>query len=69
MTATPEGNKKSAETKLTNDPEYFKKIGALGNKAWEANGRKPRGFAVNRELASRAGKVGGKNSKRKAKEL
>lgn len=36
---------------------------------WEANGRKPRGFSANRELAREAGRRGGTVSRRRKKIL
>lgn len=67
MTATSEGNKKGSETKLKNDPDYFRKIGALGHESWKANGRKPRGFStVTPEQRREWGRMGGKKGKRKA---
>lgn len=45
MTATPEGNKKTAKTRLENDPDTFKKMAKKSQEAWEANGKRPRGFS------------------------
>lgn len=42
--------------------DHFRKIGSQGGK-WDAPER--RGFYTNRELASRAGKIGGTKSRRK----
>lgn len=41
------------------DPDFYKKIGREGGLA-----KVPKGFAVNPGLASRAGKIGGKRSRR-----
>lgn len=55
---------KAAETNLARDPDYYKKLGALGNQAYKkrvAEGTaKPRGFAANPSLAAQAGHKGGK---------
>lgn len=45
---------------------HFTAIGRIGGKKTIAGGCKPKGFAVNRELARRAGSIGGKVSKRTA---
>lgn len=59
MAGTVEGGKLAAEKNKKNDPDFYKKIGAMG-------GRKGRtgGFYANRELASTAGRIGGMKSRR-----
>lgn len=66
------GNKiGGAKAALTNKAKYgedfYKGIALKAREAWEQNGRKPRGFSVNRELARTAGAEGGRNSKRPKK--
>lgn len=36
------------------DKDFYKKLAKLSHKKWEANGRKPRGFSKNPELAKQA---------------
>ena len=43
--------KKEVATKLRNDPDFYKKIGAKGGRA-----RVPKGFAANPKLAALQGK-------------
>lgn len=59
MAGTVEGGYKAAEKNLSRDPDFYKKIGAIG-------GRKSRtgGFFANRELARIAGAKGGRISRR-----
>ena len=55
---TTKGGIKTAAKNRKKDPAFYARIGALG-------GRKSRGGGfVNRELASRAGKIGGAISRR-----
>lgn len=69
MAGTKEGGLKAAATnKAKYGEDYYKKIGPKSVKGWEANGRKPRGFSVNREVASAAGRKGGLISKRRKHE-
>ena len=65
MSGTVDGGLKAAETnKQRYGSDWYKKIGKLGGKACV-----PKGFAVNPELAKRAGSRGSKLSKRgKAKQ-
>lgn len=51
-------NKQAAARLLKEDPDYFKRIGSKGGKV------APGPFATNRELAARAGRKGGKISRR-----
>lgn len=59
MSGTKIGAKKTAKKNLERDPDFYKKIGAIGGKRGTTGG-----FYNNSELASRAGKIGGKISKR-----
>jgi general stress protein YciG len=43
------------------DPDFYRKIGRIGG---SAKTNKPRGFAIDRERAARAGKIGGTISRR-----
>ena len=59
------GGKKAAQTtKERYGEDFHQKVGKLANEAWEKNGRKPRGFAANPELARVAGRRGGLKSRR-----
>lgn len=63
MSGTVEGSKKASAKILARDPDFYKRIGSKGGK----NGKGPEyagGFAGNRELAARAGAIGGAKSKR-----
>ena len=65
MPGTKAGGKRAAQTnKERHGEDFYQRIGKLSNASWEKNGRKPRGFAANPELASLAGKKGGKISRR-----
>ena len=59
MAGTRVGGLKAAKKNLENDPDFYKRIGAIGGKT---TGYK--GFAANRELAKIAGKKGGTISRR-----
>ena len=60
MSGSRLGGLKAAETnKQKYGRDWYKKIGKIGGKACV-----PKGFAVNPELAKRAGSTGGKLSKR-----
>lgn len=59
MPGTREGGIKAAIKVKSWDPDFYRKIGALGGQASRGGG-----FAVNRELAVEAGKKGGRNSHR-----
>ena len=69
MAGTRAGALKATESNLKNDPDFYKRIARLGNEAWKKNGRKPRGFSLDREKARLAGQKGGKASKRKKQPL
>jgi hypothetical protein len=69
MAGTKAGGAKTRETNYErHGKDHYKNIGAIGGKkAHKINpetGKALKGFAVNRELASQAGKLGGKLSKR-----
>lgn len=66
MSGTITGGVKARDKNLAKDPEFYRRIGALGGAA----GRGPgctKGFAGDRELARRAGRLGGMKSRRKPK--
>jgi len=61
MGGTKAGGIKAAETnKARYGNDHYRLIGEKGGKKWRPN----RGFAGNRELASRVGKIGGATSRR-----
>lgn len=62
MAGTKIGGQKAAAKNLANDPDFYRRIGAIGGKA---TGQK--GFALNPELARIAGAIGGRKSRRNAK--
>lgn len=65
MAGTKAGAAKAAATnKARHGEDFYQRIAKLSNAGWEKNGRKPRGFAANRELARTAGARGGKISRR-----
>jgi general stress protein YciG len=59
MAGNREGGLKAAAKNKARDPDFYAKIGRKGGKAGHTGG-----FAANRELASEAGKIGGRISKR-----
>lgn len=59
MSGTRKGGLRARDTNLTDDPDFYRKIGAKGGK-W----RGPKGFATNPTLASTAGAKGGRISRR-----
>lgn len=60
MAGTKDGGKKAAKTnKELYGKDFYKRVGALGGAK-----KVKKGFAVNRELASKAGKIGGLLSRR-----
>lgn len=66
MANNHEGGIKSRDKMLAQDPDFYKRIGALGGSKPTV---KPKGFAANPELARKAGAIGGRISRRgKAKE-
>lgn len=66
MAGTKLGGQRAAETiKKKYGKGFYREIGKKSLASWERNGRKPKGFAANKELARRAGAIGGKVSRRK----
>lgn len=62
MSGTLDGGRKAAKANIErHGKDYYSKLGKLGGSAPH---NKPRGFAANPELAKKAGKIGGKISKR-----
>lgn len=59
MAGTKAGGLKAAKTNLERDPNFYARIGSIGGKNGHTGG-----FAANPELARRAGRKGGKISKR-----
>ncbi len=59
MAGTKTGAMKTKEKLLANDPDYFVKLGVIGGKV-----SKTGGFYANRQLASEAGRKGGRKSRR-----
>lgn len=59
MAGSSEAAKRAVATNRAKDPDHYKKIGRLGGKA----GTK-KGFYLDREFASRAGRIGGSRGKR-----
>ena len=59
MAGTVSGGKKAAKKNLEKDPDFYKRIGAIGGKKGRTGG-----FAANRELARIAGRKGGLISRR-----
>lgn len=60
MAGTKVGGRMATKTmKDKYGEDYFKNIGSKGGKA-----KVPKGFALNRELASKAGAIGGRISRR-----
>ena len=65
MAGTSQGGKRAAQTnKERHGEDFYQRIGKLSNASWEKNGRKPRGFAANPELARAAGRKGGLKSRK-----
>ena len=65
MGGTVAGGKLAAKKNLANNPNFYREIALKAQESWDRNGRKPRGFAANRELARTAGAKGGSISRRK----
>lgn len=59
MSGTVAGGKKAAAKNMAKDPDFYKKIGAIGGRNGNTGG-----FAANPELARIAGTKGGRISRR-----
>lgn len=59
MAGNKQGGKAAAAKNLSRDPDFYKKIGAMGGKKSRTGG-----FYANRELARIAGAKGGRISRR-----
>jgi len=59
MSGTPQGAAKAVAKILDRDPDFFRRIGAVGGSRGTTGG-----FAANRELAAEAGRKGGRISRR-----
>lgn len=59
MAGNKEGDLKTAAKNTAKDPDFYRRIGRIGGRNGHGGG-----FAANRELAKRAGAIGGKISKR-----
>lgn len=55
---------RAVQRKLAKDPLWYKKMGAKGGSKGKADGV-IKGFALDRERASAAGKIGGRVSRRR----
>ena len=65
MAGTLEGGLKACVTnKRRYGADYYQRLAYKSQEAWKKNGRKPRGFAANRERARLAGAKGGRISRR-----
>ncbi|OCC19433.1 hypothetical protein AS590_25910 [Prescottella equi] len=63
MSGTKAGGLKARDRNLAKDPDFYKKIGAIGGRLGTTGG-----FAADRKLARIAGAKGGRISKRGKKE-
>lgn len=64
MAGTKEGGIKARDTNyLKNGEDFYKRIGSIGGSKGLEHGVL-KGFALNKELAREAGKIGGKLSRR-----
>lgn len=59
MSGTVAGGRKARDTNKANNPNFYREIGKLGGTVGRTGG-----FWADRELARRAGAIGGKISKR-----
>ncbi len=62
MSGTVSGGRKARETNLKKHGKDFYRI--IGSRGGQAATNKPKGFAANRELARKAGSIGGRKSRR-----
>jgi general stress protein YciG len=63
MAGTKTGGIKARDKNLKKNPNFYREIGRLGG----LKSDKPKGFALNRELARKAGAKGGSVSRRTSK--
>lgn len=70
MAGTRTGGLKARDTnKAKHGDDFYKNIGSKAKFAWEANGRKPKGFsAMTHEQRAEAGRKGGTKSRRGKKQ-
>lgn len=69
MPGTYKGGLRAAATNIQrHGPDFYRKLGAIGGKWTQASTGKLKGFALDRERASRAGRKGGAVSRRRKKE-
>lgn len=61
MPGTSQGSKLAAQKNLAKDPDYYRKLGAIGGKAPTT---KPKGFAADKNKALTAGAIGGRYSRK-----
>lgn len=66
MAGTKAGGIQARDKNLANDPDYYRNIGRVGGSKGAKDGA-VKGFAANKELARRAGSLGGAKSKRPKK--
>jgi general stress protein YciG len=59
MAGTIEGGRKTAAKNKGRDPDFYKKIGAMGGSK-----KVPKGFSTNPALAHEVGAIGGRKSRR-----
>jgi uncharacterized protein len=65
MAGTIAGGKHAAETnKKKYGENFYRDLALKAQESWRQNGRKPRGFSLDKECASRAGTLGGRISRR-----
>jgi uncharacterized protein len=64
MAGTKIGGAKASQTNREKDPDFYKKIGAIGGRKGTTGG-----FFANRELARIAGKKGGHISRRGSRKV
>ena len=64
MPGTREGAAKAVAKILEKNSNHFKEIALKSQAKWQENGRRPRGFAYDPELARTAGAKGGRTSRR-----
>ena len=58
------GIQAAIKNKERHGQDFYQRIALLAQESWKRNGRKPRGFAADPELAREAGAKGGSISRR-----